>query len=246
VPAGETQSLCETGQEQLMRLDYLAAQQTLEQAERLALEARDYDALARLYMPLQETRRQIRQRCGEGVVRLDLLARDADDRHPADTILRDHPQGQLLVAGWGSIQPAVEVRRQARQRKLFVETFLAAVYPASAVRVVAIVPLDGALLPEPVDRPIDQLIKLLPAHTIVVAESELPRGATPGDWKTFSKVMNLWEQLHQPFLAAADSQPDLAMRIEDYRKTIAVDSACELAHQRLADTARRLSRAASA
>jgi hypothetical protein len=58
--------------------------------------------------------------------------------------------------------------------------------------------------------------------------------------------MGLWERLHLPFLAAADMQADPVQRIEHYRRTIRVDYACELAHQKLSDVARELGRAARA
>src|SRR5881275_2878658 len=102
------QSLCEHGQEQLMRMEYLEAEKTLCNAEKIAFEQRDFDTLGRLYMPLQEARRQRRQRCGEGIVRLDLIARGAGDPIRAQEIIEKYPHGQLLIAGWGSIQPAVE------------------------------------------------------------------------------------------------------------------------------------------
>ena len=52
--------------------------------------------------------------------------------------------------------------------------------------------------------------------------------------------MDLWEQLHSPFLVQADAADDLQSKIPLYELTISVDYACELAHQRLAQTARRL------
>src|SRR5476651_2360561 len=64
--SGQIQSLCQLGQEQLTRMEYLEAERTLAAAEKPAWDVRDFDALARLYMPLQEARRQRRQRCGEG------------------------------------------------------------------------------------------------------------------------------------------------------------------------------------
>src|SRR5437588_43845 len=60
--------LCEQGQELLMRMEYLKSEAVLAQAEREALAARDWDLLARLYMPRQEARRQRRQRCGDAIV----------------------------------------------------------------------------------------------------------------------------------------------------------------------------------
>src|SRR5438552_9028791 len=136
------QERCELGQQQLMRMQYLDAEATLESAEREAWEARDFDTLARLYMPLQEARRQRRQRCGEGVVCLDLAVAAGQE------IIDNFPHGQLLVAGWGTIQPAVEVRRLARERGLYVETFLGASYAIGAGRVVVIVPSEDVRLPD--------------------------------------------------------------------------------------------------
>src|SRR5688572_26100595 len=126
----ELQDLCELGQEQLMRMDYLRAEAALARAEELAWAAQDWDTLARLYMPLQEARRQRRQRCGEGMVVLDLIASGPDDEQvDAARVVESFPQGQLLVAGWGSVEPAKAVRRLQAEHGLYVETFLAAAYP---------------------------------------------------------------------------------------------------------------------
>ena len=50
------QALCESGQESLMRMDYLRAEALLAEAERHAWEGRDWDTLSRLYMPLPPAR----------------------------------------------------------------------------------------------------------------------------------------------------------------------------------------------
>jgi hypothetical protein len=251
-PAPDLQSLCETGQERLMRMEYLAAEATLAAAERQAWAARDWDTLARLYMPLQEARRQKRQRCGEGVVCLDLVARDAGDRVDARRVIENYPHGQLLVAGWGSIEPALEVRRLQNEHELYVETFLGAVYPIAATdgnvrpRVVVIVPLEDVRLPDAQARSIDDLLRTLPAHSIVIPEGDLPRGGRKGDTTTYGEVMGMWERLHTPFLAAADSQPDPVRKMEGYRTTLRVDYASELAHQKLSGVAKDLARKARA
>src|SRR5438105_7803913 len=122
----ELQSFCERGQEQLTRMEYLQAERTLERAEEIALKLEDFDTLSRLYMPLQEARRQIRQRCGEGIVCLDLIASGPDDPISAQHVVENFPHGQLLVAGWGTIAPAIELRKLQQRHGLFVETFLAA------------------------------------------------------------------------------------------------------------------------
>jgi hypothetical protein len=197
-------------------------------------------------MPLQETRRQRRQRCGEGTVSLDLIADGPGDRVDGLHVVENFPHGQLLVAGWGTIEPAIQVRKQQAAHGLYVETFLGAVFPVGGRRAVAIVALEDAELPEPVDRTIEELLELLPPHTVVLHEAELPKGSRRGDTKTFAETMALWERLHQPFLAAADAQADPILRIDAYRRTIRVDYASEFAHQRLSNVARELARQARA
>jgi NCAIR mutase (PurE)-related protein len=63
-------------------------------------------------------------------------------------VVENFPHGQLLVAGWQSIEPAVQVRRLAAEHGLYVETFLGAVYPMGDGRVVVIAPLDDVALPD--------------------------------------------------------------------------------------------------
>src|SRR5437870_10059244 len=117
------QAQCEVGQQLLERTQYLEAEEVLADAEEAAWAARDFDTLSRLYMPLQEARRQRRQRCGEGIVCLDLLSIGPQDHVSGQHVVENYPHGQLLVAGWGTIEPALEVRRLQREHGLFVETF---------------------------------------------------------------------------------------------------------------------------
>jgi hypothetical protein len=242
VTMSDVNELAEMGSEQLFRMQYLDAIETLEQAEAIAWENRNWDLLSRLYMPLQEARRQCRQRCGEGTVKLDIFATSLGDPPDPKIVATQLPHGQVLVAGWGSIEPAVKLRQIIRERKLYLETFLAAVYPVGSGRAVVIVPTANVILPEPLPRSIDQLIALLPPHSIVKADREIPSGARPGSAETYAMTMDLWERLHAPFLAAADQTADPVQRIAAYRATIGVDYACELAHQKLSAVAHELSR----
>lgn len=242
-PPADIQSLCQRGQALLTETDYLGAERALVEAEHLARAAGDWDTLARLYMPLQEARRQRRQRCGEGTVVLDLLAESPVDRIDARHVIDNFPHGQLLVAGWGSIEPALDVRRLQAEHNLYVETFLAAVYPLTGgARAVVIVPTEEVALPAPDDRPIDHLLPLLPPHAVVLPATDLPRGPRKGAAGTFAEAMAIWERLHLPFLALADATADPVLRIDAYRRTIRVDYACELAHQKLSNTAHELAR----
>jgi hypothetical protein len=189
-------------------------------------------------MPLQEARRQKRQRCGEGTIRLDLCARSPHEEISPKKIAAQLPHGQLLVAGWATIQPAIQLRKLQIDQNQYAETLLAAVYPIEDSRVIVIVPTEEISLPVPEKLSIDRLLKLLPPHSLAFAEDQLPH-------PDYSEVMNIWEQLHRPFLAAADQERDPRRKIQAYRKTIQVDYACELAHQNLAETARQLATANS-
>ncbi len=236
----QADTLCEDGQRELMRTSYLEAERLLALVEAAAWESEDYDLLARVYMPLQEARRQKRQRCGEGTVRLDILA-DAPD---VSSIVDQHPFGQLLVAGPGTIAPALGVRRLARERSLYLETFLAAAYETGQGLAVAVIPEENG--PVPASRQwasVDELAAALPLGAFVLLADELPGGPHPGTARTYARVMGLWERLHKPFLAMADGQSEPTAQMAGYRRTITIDAACELAHQKLSDVARLRGRA---
>jgi len=74
------------------------------------------------------------------------------------------------------------------------------------------VPSADVRLPDASPRSIDRLIALLPPHTIVLADRELPVGLRLGTPQTYAHTMSLWEQLHAPFLAAADQSPRLMLQ----------------------------------
>src|SRR5205085_2905370 len=154
-----------------------------------AWQMREWDTLARLYMPLQETRRQIRQRCGEGVVCLDLISQGPGDTLDPRHVVQNYSHGQLLVAGWGSIAPALGVRRLALENGLFLGTFLAAAYPTPTGAVVAIVPLAEWKMPDAQSRSIEELKRLLPPPSIAIPANELLQGSRRGTFETYGQVM---------------------------------------------------------
>lgn len=239
MPEHTLQDLCEEGQRKLQATDYLAAEKLLTRAEFQAWNVRDWDTLSRVYMPLQEARRQRRQKCGEGIVKLDLVARDSNELTPEEIVAR-YPHGQLLVAGRGTIEPAVSVRRMAFEHGLYLETFLGATYTVNDGFVVAIVPTADVALP-PVDgRPLDRLILTLPPFSIVLTQDQLTPGERKGTDETYAHTMSIWEQLHLPFLSAAEQTTDPFRKMAAFRRVIEVDYACELAHQHLSQTARKL------
>ena len=223
----ELQALCESGQRELMATNYWAAEKILARAEQIAFDQREFETLSRLYMPLQEARRQRRQRCGEGMVHLGLIAKSASDRLSAEQIIEQYPFGQLLIAGWETIEPAVRFRRLAAERNLYVDTFLASVVASRDGLMIAIVP-EELHLPD------------LPVHTVMFKLDELPAAPRKGTYETYSSIMQIWESLHTPFLQMADAMKDPIEKIQAYRRTIRIDYACELAHQKLAAVAAKL------
>lgn len=246
----DLQALCEAGSELLVQMRYLEAEAKLAAAEERAWAAHDWDTLSRLYMPLQEVRRQRRQRCGEGTVKLDWVSQEPQDALDAETIFQAQPSGQLLVGGWGTTAPAAALRRLAAVRGAYLETFLAAVFPVvdstitpgAATKVVLIVPTADTPVPDATPRSPEDLAALLPPGSLLLRSDELPAGQRPGTTETYAEVMSLWERLHRPALAAADSETDPVRRMAAYRRVIEIDYACELAHQKLSDVAKELSR----
>lgn len=236
------QDLCAQGSDLLRRTMYIEAERVLVRAEALALAQRDFDTLSRLYYPLQETRRQMRQLCGEGVVRLDLMASECDRMAVAELADR-YPQGQFLVAGWRSVGPAADLRRAYRQRGDYAEVFLGAVFEVEGgASVVAVLPREVDLSAVPEGLPLDGLARRLPAHTILLTPGELPTGELRGTPHTFARTMAIWERLHLPFLAQADSMPISENKLAAYHLAVEVDYACEFAYQNAARTARELAR----
>src|SRR4029079_14257520 len=104
----------------------------------------------------------------EGTVCLDLISSGPDDRVDGRHVVENFPHGQVLIAGWGSVAPAAQARELQVAFDLYLESFLAAAYPVGAGRATVIVPLADVKLPDPSPRSIDELMKLLPAHCIVL------------------------------------------------------------------------------
>jgi hypothetical protein len=258
----DVQALCALGQGLLMQTDYRAADVVLTYAEARAWSDRDWDGLSRLYMPLQESRRQRRQLCGEGVVRLDLIDRGDGCVPSAEAILEAYPHGQLLVAGRCTLAPAIELRdRVARGERLrlngagpkglgresargegYIETFLAASYHVEGAWWIVIAPHAESRVPESDPSSVQRLRESVGEGAIVVHADRLPAMSARGDAETFALTMAWWEQLASPFLKKGLALADGIEKIAQLREAIRVDSACELAHQTISRTARAMMR----
>jgi hypothetical protein len=238
------QEQCMAGQQLLAAQEYVEAEQVLIRAESEALKLRDWDTLARLYMPLQEARRQRRQRTLQGLFCLDLISEGPDDHIEGRHVLDNYPHGTLLVSGWGTIEPALQARKLQARFKLYADVLLGATYPLiGGGQVVVVIPHEHAILPPVCPRRLGEIGGVMPAHSLVFREGELPEGPRQGTPELISRVQGWWEQLHWPYMVDARDTRDLRRRIGAYRRAIEVDYSCELAHQELCDTARQLTRA---
>lgn len=237
--ADSIQALCAAGQDSLENTDYLAAEQTLARAEAIAWESKDWDALARLYMPLQEARRQRRQRALDG----QFFFQIADEPALATTLASEVDQGIVLLAGEASLAPSLALRQRVAELGRYVDVFLTAAYRIGEDYAVLVVPNQSIMVPSASMNSVDTLIRRAPPHSVLLRPAQVPGTRRVSDSTTGAFVMDLWEQLHRPFLAMAEACTDPVMRISAYRDAIAVDYACEIAHQHLSDTAHQLARA---
>lgn len=235
------QGLCELGSEALIATDYVAAERVLEQAEGLALRENDFDTLARLYFPLQEARRQRRQRAGEGRISLSLPAMGVGEGLQARELADRLPHGLFLVAGLGSTEPGEALRQLHKDRGNYAEVMLG----------VALEMGTGGVATFAVARPVrnvsarggspEELLRALPPHSVFVSASQAG-GAVAAFPETYAGAMGLFEALHRPYLAMADAMPVGLARLQAYRQVQGIDPASELAHQNAAFLCRQLAR----
>jgi len=240
----ELQHLCDAGQLKLMACDYLQATHLLAWAESVAYKARDFDSLARLYMPLQEARRLTRQRCGEGAFCL----RSASTVPLRDSVfsrsMNQPLHGQFALGGFADIRPSVRFRHNFHKHALYADTFLTARYFISNEMIVTVIaPLETTKIPRRQRfRSVQDLARELPPECVTLLGKDIPPAQQLGDNHSFAFTMALYERLHYPFLARARATADPIARLEAYRTVIRVDYACEFAHQELSKLASQLAR----
>lgn len=116
--------LWDIGQQHLAAGHYVAAARDLEAAEGLAWRRRDPTSLARIYLPLMEARRQIRQNAVEG----PLLLAATDTPHTLNAALRDltsRDAGTLVINCRDACKAAGSVRYAARRNLACLEALIA-------------------------------------------------------------------------------------------------------------------------
>ena len=117
------EKLWDAGQQHLALGRYMAACRELQTAEALAWRGRDAAALARLWLPLLEARRQVRQNATDGLI---LIARPHDRRaeHQVLQQFTQAPAGTLLLGGKDAGKIAGSVTYAACRSGACLETLL--------------------------------------------------------------------------------------------------------------------------
>jgi hypothetical protein len=118
--------LWDTGQRFLANGAYVAARRELEAAEALAWRQRDAGTLARIYLPLLEVRRQIRQNAVEGAIIVTGRHRLTHARRPELLDEFDHAGGTLVIYGVSPAR-AQDLAAQIRARSVRSGAFLEAI-----------------------------------------------------------------------------------------------------------------------
>ena len=115
--AHDIDQIMERASQALAKTDYLACERLCLEALRAAEQARDYDRIARILMPLQEARRQRRQNAADaGVVLL------GEPRQTPQQILDEHAGGCLMLLDPPYAPDDVDaVRRLALEQECHVE-----------------------------------------------------------------------------------------------------------------------------
>jgi len=108
--------LWDLGQQHLVAGRYVSARRLLEAAESIAWRAADARTLARLYLSLLETRRQIRQTAAEGTIIIGDWRQARAEREQSRVFLNQAAAGTFLFAGHHPEKMAAGVPYAARRR----------------------------------------------------------------------------------------------------------------------------------
>ena len=114
--------LWDLGQQHLAAGRYVAARDELERAEGMAWRQQNAGALARIYLPLLEARRQIRQNAADGVLVIT-PGQEGNSRRMMEGF-REETAGTLICGGAGAEKGPGAVPYAARQRQSCLEALV--------------------------------------------------------------------------------------------------------------------------
>lgn len=235
-------ALCDAGQRALARGRYVAAKRLLEQAERMAWCQRDAATLARIYLPLLETCRQIRQLACEGFVFVSGQANAAAIWRASGAANAHTPGVVLLPAAMHKLAQNIKSAAQSQNRSLEIlvllqkgnQWWLASPY---AARLALGLPVRWLRQAAPVTAPEAHEPWTCPLAVPGFYAAGSPLAVMTGEavLLAFEKLALQWESRH-----AVPAQPWAKMAL--LRAARHVDPACEPVLMRLLALAQSLSR----
>jgi hypothetical protein len=244
-PLNFSQRLWDAGQRLLAAGRYMAARRELESAEQQAWRQGDAVLLSRIYLPLLETCRQIRQQATDALIVIDNVA-NSSNRSKIISSMVDFGQGTLICYGAAARQTCHRMTLLARQRGLSVETLLlrqssgkSRLYSEGARQFAAGLPVlwsrDFSNLIEP-EIPEKLVVRFPPPGTYHPGE--------PGHALARESLLVAWEALairHIPSKITSESLWEQIRLLRDIRR---IDPACEPVLLRLMALAEQIAQVA--
>jgi hypothetical protein len=233
------EKLWNSGQRLLVAGEYTAARRELEAAEAAAYVRRSAGHLARIYLPLLEACRQLRQLSAEGMIVIDGIE---GRQRPVKVWIR-----RLTASGGGVIitaspMTAERIYRQARLLREPVECLLL-VESKEETRIVSPMRAGFSCGLPVVWRPVESAVTP-PAQPEQMQVSLPPAGEYPpgsrGHAAVGESIILLYEALALKYLRRHELPMDTWGRIAALRRIRMIDMACEPVTIRLMDEAERV------
>ncbi len=239
-PANSAEILWDLGQQHLAAGRYVSARQYLESAENMYWRKGDFAALARVYLPLLEVRRQLRQLAVDGVILIGEAGQAVQDRVMIKSLLAA-PCG-VIVAGTGAAarQIIMHSRRTGRVYDSLVLvrgkthiSLCAAHDSVAAAGLRVTVPQSSKELVNP-EINADMLIPLPPAGAY--------RPGTPRHAQARESLLIVWEALALKWQSRHQAAPEPRAELNGCRNALAIDPACEPITMRLITLAEKMAK----
>ena len=236
-----SQRLWDSGQRLLAIGRYMAARRELEAAEQQAWRRRDAALLSRIYLPLLETCRQVRQQAASALI----LIADFDEfsKRKIQPLI-DFGQGTLICSGRAALPICHRFTFFARQKGLSIETLLiqktssgthvcspGAPQYSAGLRIIWSPDFSRLIDPEPPEK----LIVPLPPPGIY-------EPGAPGQSLARESLLLAWEALALKHIPANIGSTGLWQQMDVLRSIRGIDPACEPVVLRLMALAEQISR----
>ncbi|HTV48206.1 MAG TPA: hypothetical protein VMG59_07160 [Phycisphaerae bacterium] len=236
-----SQRLWDSGQRLLIAGQYMAARRELEAAEQQAWRRRDAVLLSRIYLPLLEACRQIRQQASGALIVIAEL--DQPSKRFIQPLL-DAGQGTLICSGRTAMQVCSRLMLIARQNGLSIETLLLG-QTSAETRIYSLgAPHYAAGLPVLWSRDFSHLIEPASPEKLIVPLPWLGsyQPGNPAHTVARESLLLAWEALALKEIPEKIESLGLWQQMDVLRSIRPIDPACEPVVLRLIALAEQISR----